>query len=345
MIGNRRSDILNLIINHYIQTGEPMGSKTLCQLLPYAVSSATIRNEMAALGELGFLQQRHTSGGRIPTKASYRYYVDNLIVPKPLTPFEKQKINQVLSVNASDPERLLADAAKLLADATGCTSFFSTVKDEYDCIQGADLIPVGEKKAMLVMLTVGGKIKSSVIQMPCRIDDNFRRLFYVLAREFFIGVPVNEINMSLIQSTAPVLRDRLFDMLPVLSSFCSLCKEASEGTLQIYGQNNLLTQEEFGDSVFGLLTFLAEKTKFEEMLTSIANSNIQSVLFLGEENPVYELKNTATAVAKFKYYDDQLATLGIIGSLRIDYSSILPRIDYIVKTCSNLLKEGGVIYE
>ena len=322
-----------------------MGSKTLCRLLPYAVSSATIRNEMAALGELGFLQQRHTSGGRIPTNASYRYYVDNLLVPKPLTPFEKQKINQVLSVNASDPERLLADAAKLLSEATGCTSFFSTVKDEDDCVQGADLIPAGEKKAMLVMLTVGGKIKSSVIQMPCRIDDNFRRLFYVLAREFFIGVPVNEINMSLIQSTAPVLRDRLFDMLPVLSSFCSLCKEASEGTLQIYGQNNLLKQEEFGESVFGLLTFLAEKTKLEDMLTQIAKSKIQNALFLGEENPIYELKNTATAVAKFEYYDDQLATLGIIGSLRIDYSSILPRIDYIVKTCSDLLKEGGVIYE
>ena len=104
MIGNRRSDILNLIINHYIQTGEPMGSKTLCRLLPYAVSSATIRNEMAALGELGFLQQRHTSGGRIPTNASYRYYVDNLLVPKPLTPFEKQKITkEVLSGDSKYP--------------------------------------------------------------------------------------------------------------------------------------------------------------------------------------------------------------------------------------------------
>lgn len=339
MIGNRRSDILNLIINHYIQTGEPMGSKTLCQLLPYSVSSATIRNEMAALGEMGFLQQRHTSGGRVPTKASYRYYVDNLIVPEPLTLFEKQRINQLLSVNAADPERLLSDAARLLSDVTGCTSFFSTVKDEYDCVQGVDLIPAGENKAMLVMLTVGGKIKSSVIQMPCRIDDGFRRLFYAIAREFFIGVPVNEINMSLIQSTAPVLRDRLFDMLPALSSFCSLCKEASDGTLQVFGQNNLLSQEELGDSVFGLLTFLAEKTKLEKMLTQFAKSKVNNVLFLGEENPVYELKNTATAVAKFKYYDDQLATLGIIGSLRIDYSSILPRIDYIVKTCSKLLRQ------
>ena len=84
MIGNRRSDILGLIIDHYIQTGEPMGSKTLCAMLPYSVSSATIRNEMAALGELGFLKQRHTSGGRVPTKASYRYYVDDLFVASSL---------------------------------------------------------------------------------------------------------------------------------------------------------------------------------------------------------------------------------------------------------------------
>ena len=124
MIGNRQSDILGLIIHHYIQTGEPMGSKTLCQLLPYAISSATIRNDMASLGELGYLCQRHTSGGRVPTKASYRYYIDNLMTPKELTPYEKQKIDEVLSVNASDPERLLSDAADLMSDASGCCAYF-----------------------------------------------------------------------------------------------------------------------------------------------------------------------------------------------------------------------------
>ena len=345
MIGNRQSDILGLIIQHYIQTGEPMGSKTLCQLLPYAISSATIRNDMASLGELGYLCQRHTSGGRVPTKASYRYYIDNLMTPKELTPYEKQKTDEVLSVNASDPERLLSDAADLMSDASGCCAYFSTVKDEYDCLQGVDLIPAGNKKAMLVMLTVGGKIKSSVIQMPCVIDEEFRKLFYIITREFFIGAQLNEINMNLIQSTAPVLRDRMFDMIPALSSLCSLCREASRGTLKIVGQNKLLSQEEFGDGVYGILTFLAEKKKLEELLTNFAKSNLNNILFIGDENPVYELKSTTMSVSKFKYYDDQLATLGIIGSLRIDYDSILPRIDYITKTCSKLLREGGVHYE
>lgn len=345
MIGNRQSDILGLIINHYIQTGEPMGSKTLCQLLPYAVSSATIRNDMASLGELGFLCQRHTSGGRVPTKASYRYYVDNLINPRGLSFYEKQKIDETLSVNASDPERLLSDAARLLSEATGCAAYFSTIKDEYDCLQGVDLIPAGNNKAMLVMLTVGGKIKSSVIRMPCIIDEEFRKLFYIISRQFFVGVALNEINMGLIQSTAPVLAGRIFDMIPVLSSLCSLCKEASRGTLDIVGQTKLLSQEEFGESLYSLLTLLAEKKKLEELLSRFAKGNLNSALFIGDENPVYELRNTAMTVTKFRYYDDQLATLGIIGSLRMDYDSVLPRIDYITKSCSDLLSEGGIRYE
>ena len=100
MIGERRSAILQLIIDYYIKTGEPIGSKTLCQLLPYTVSSATIRNEMAYLSGIGFLEQRHTSGGRVPTKNSYRYYVDNLMQPKGLAPYEKQRIDEILSINA-----------------------------------------------------------------------------------------------------------------------------------------------------------------------------------------------------------------------------------------------------
>lgn len=345
MIGNRRSDILGLIVDYYIKTGEPMGSKTLCALLPYSVSSATIRNEMAVLTELGFLQQRHTSGGRVPTNASYRYFVDNLIRTQELTPYEKQHIDEVLSVNASDPERLLADASKLLMQATGSASFYSTVKDSLDCLQGVDLIPAGNGKTMIVMLTVGGKIKSSIIKLNCNVDDEFRKLFYFIAREFFVGTPLCDINMSLIQSTAPVLRDRMFDMIPVLTSLCSLCNEASQGTLVINGMTNLLSQAELGTSVYSLLTVLAEQKKLEELLTEFAKSDMKNAFFIGDENPVYELKNTAMAVAKFKYYDDQMATLGVISSLRIDYESILPRIDYIAKSVEKLLKEGGVRYE
>ncbi len=345
MIGERRAAILGLIIEHYIKTGEPMGSKTLCQLLPYSISSATIRNEMAYLSDIGFLEQRHTSGGRLPTKASYRYYVDNLINPKSLTQWEHQKINEILSVNASDPERLLADGAKLLADVTGCASFYSTVKDPLDCIQGVDLIPAGNQRAMLVMLSVGGKIKSSICRITCPVDDDFKRLFYFIINEYFIGTPLADVNLSLIQSTAPKLGSAVFDMLPVLTSLCSLCSEASQGSLEIYGETNLLSQGDLAGDVYKLLSFLTQRSKFEQLLERISKGAISSALILGDENPVYELRNTAMAAGKFDYNESQKATLGIIGSLRIDYETVLPRVDYIMNTVSQLLREGGIRYE
>lgn len=345
MFGERRAAILGLITDYYIKTGEPLGSKSLCSMLPYSVSSATIRNEMAYLSSIGFLEQRHTSGGRVPTKAAYRYYVDNLMPYQELSPFEKEQINEALSVNASDAERLLADAADLLSQATGCASFYSIVKDPLDCVQGVQLIPSGGGKAMLVMLTVGGRIKSSVCKLSCTPDEEFLKAFYELTQKIIIGVPLSDINLSLIQSAAPLLGDRIFDMLPILSSLCSLCKEAGEGTLVINGETKLLSQSELGDSVYSLLAFLAKKKRLEKLLNEFAATNMKTALFLGDENPVYEMKNTATAIAKFNYNRVQSATLGIIGSLRIDYKTILPRVDYIMKTVSNLLTEGGFKYE
>ena len=158
MISERRHAILGLIIEHYLRTGEPIGSKALCQLLPYSISSATIRNEMAYLTQLGFLEQRHTSGGRVPSKTSFRYYVDNIMKEKPISEYEMNKINEALSVNSGDPERLLLDACKLLEEYSHCAAFCATLEDPYDCIQGVDLIPAGNQKAMLVMLTrISGK--------------------------------------------------------------------------------------------------------------------------------------------------------------------------------------------
>ena len=345
MIGERRSAILGLITDYYIKTGEPLGSKNLCQMLPYSIRSATIRNEMAYLTAVGFLEQRHTSGGRVPTNAAYRYYIDNIISKAELSPFEKQQINEVLSVNASDPERLLADASKLLSELTGCAAFYSTVKDPLDCVQGVQLIPAGNGKAMLVMLSIGGKIKSSVCKLTCSPDEEFLTIFYALMQKMIIGVPLGDINLSLIQSASPLLGDRIFDMLPILSSLCSLCKEAAEGSLVINGETKLLSQTELGENAYSLLVLLAKKKKLEALLNEFAKTNMKTALFIGNENPVYELKCTATAIAKFNYNRVQTATLGIIGSTRIDYKTILPRVDYIMKTVSELLTQGGFTYE
>lgn len=345
MIGERQAAILSLIIDSYIKNGEPIGSKTLAGLLPYKISSATIRNEMAYLSELGLLEQMHTSGGRIPSKASYRYYVDNLMIPKPPGEIEKEKVRELLSVNASDAQRLLKDAVSLLAEVTNCTAFYCTVKDELDCIQGVEIIPAGNNRAMLVMLTVGGKIRSSVCRLSCPIDSEFKSLFYSVMADYFIGTPLGEVNLVLIQNTAPALKNRMFDMLPVLTSLCSLCTEAYEPALYIEGETNLLSHEELGNGVYKLLSFLANKVQFQNLLSQYAKYGREAELFIGNENYHPELKNASTILAKFNYNNSQSAVLGIIGSTRIDYSSILPRVEYIMNTVKKFLQEGGAEFE
>lgn len=345
MIGERQAAILNLIIDSYIKTGEAVGSKTLAGLLPYSISSATIRNEMARLSSLGFIEQMHTSGGRVPSKASYRYYVDNLMVRKELTDFEKEKINEALSINANDPERLLKDAVSLLAEITNCCAFYCTVKDELDCIQGVDIIPAGNNKAMLVMLTVGGKIKSSLCKISCPIDDGFKAVFYSTMRNYFIGTLLSEVNLNLIQSTVPFLGDRIFDMLPILTSLCSLCREAYESALVTEGETNLLSHEELGNGVYRLLSFLTDKEQLKKLFSKYAHYGREAEFLIGDENQHIELKNTVTALAKFNYNNSQTAVLGIIGSVRIDYSFILPRVEYIMKTVKQFLQKGGAEFE
>ena len=343
MISERRLAILNLIIEHYLSTGEPMGSKTLCQLLPYSVSSATVRNEMAYLSELGLLEQRHTSGGRVPSKASYRYYIDSLMEQKSLSDYDMQKINETLSVNDGDPERLLANAAKLISGYTHCVGFCCALEDELDCIQGVDLIPAGNSKAMLVMLTVGNKIKSSLINMPCAIDDEFRYLFYDVMNKLFIGTPLTEVNLSLIQKSVMVAQERVFDLLPALTSLCSLCTEASQSKLNLEGETNLLSHSEFGSEVYRLLSFLADKDKMIDFVKEFSKGNVKSALFIGDENPLYEMKNTATIISQFTYGNNQKAVLGMIGSTRIDYKYIIPIVKYILNTVDTLLSKGGTI--
>ena len=343
MISERRHAILGLIIEHYLRTGEPIGSKTLCQLLPYSISSATIRNEMAYLTQLGFLEQRHTSGGRVPSKASYRYYVDNIMKEKPICEYEINSINEILSVNSGDPERLLQDACKLLEEYTHCASFCMTIEDPYDCIQGVDLIPAGNQKAMLVMLTVGCKIKSSLINMPCALDDDFRSKFYDVAGKFLVGTPLTSVNLALIQSAVGVAGERIFDMLPALSSLCALCDEASHSKLTLEGETNLLSHEELGGDLYKILGMLTEKKQIMELCKGFANTNNKQLLMIGDENPMYEMKNTTTVISKYNYEGGQKAVLGVIGSMRIDYESILPKIKYIINTVDTLLTKGGAV--
>ncbi len=342
MLGDRRATILALIIESYIKNGTPIGSKTICSMLPYNVSSATVRNEMAYLSELGYLEQMHTSGGRIPSKQSYRYYVDNLMHPTEITKQEKDVIIDSLNVTSSDPERLLGNSAKLLANVTKCAAFYNSPEDKFDCIQGIDLIPAGGDKAMLVMLSVGGKIRSSVCSVSCSINSDFLKVFHGVVVSRFVGTQMSDVTDAFIQSVATQLGSYMFDMLNVLTTISVLCKEAYQRHLVIEGETNLFAHEGLGSEIYRLLSFLAGREQLKKLLQKYLETGRETQLFIGDENYNVELKNTSTLLSKISYNKSQQAILGIIGSVRIDYNYVLPRAKYIIDKTKELLQKGAV---
>lgn len=334
-----------MIIEQYIKTGEPVGSNTICKMLPFTVSSATIRNEMSSLTELGLLEQRHTSGGRVPSKSAYRYYINNLMIVGKISQWQKDKIDNAMSVNAGDHQRLLTDCVGLLAKMTNCVAFYTRIYDQNDTIQGVELIPAGGNKAMLIMLTTGGIIKSSVCKVEGAIDEKFREAFYSIVKERLVGTLLREVTTSMVQSLAVSLGSMMFKMVPVLISLAFLCGEASKNDICLAGETNLLSHEELGQGAFQLLAFLASREKLMEIVNQQMNIPEEKAIFIGEENRQYELINSTMVLSKY-YNSQQLGgVIGILGSTRLDYSNLIPEFDYITSLVDQLLSERGATYE
>ena len=195
---------------------------------------------------------------------------------------------------------------------------------------------------MLVMLTAGGRIKSSICRLSCPADDGFMAAFYDVMHSTFIGTRLSDVSIATVQSTAVTLGSRIFDMLPVLNSLCALCAETRQDSLLFAGETNLLSHEELGNEVYKLLTFLTNRPRFLTLAKQFADAPARSALFIGEENPYFELKNTATMLCSLHYNSQQRAVLGVIGSTRMDYATIVPRAQYIMNKTTDLLAEGGI---
>lgn len=337
----RQKLILTLIIEQYIKTGEPVGSKTLCGLLPFTVSSATIRNEMSALTEQGFLEQRHTSGGRIPSQKAYRYYIDCLMLPDGISEWEAERIQNALAPNAGDPERLLADTARLLARNTGCAAFYTKVPDPYDTIQGVDLIPAGSRRGMLVMLTNSGIVKSSLCITDCVLDERFRQRFYTIVKERLLGTPLTEVTPAMIQSMAVSMGEMAFSMVGLFISLATLCREAAGSEIFIDGETNLLSHAELGETVYGLLSFLTAREKLKELLNERMRLGADCAIYIGRENNRYELANSTMLLSRYYYGERPGGVLGVLGSTRLDYAGLIPKFEYVTSLVGRLLSERG----
>jgi len=335
-ISERKQKILALIIESYIATGEPVGSKTLQSAMGNSVSSATIRNDMADLVEAGFLMQPHTSAGRVPSQLGYRYYVDNLMTKYELGHEEQERIKIWLQGYSGEPDQLLEKAGSILSELTNCVAVSSAPSDSEALIKRVELVPLSSKTAMVVLLASSGILKSMVVRTDSEITTQIAEVFYNIMQTYFLGNSVNNIDIPFIQTLVASLGDKVFVMSPLLCGVADLCNSVKSTELHFNGQSNILNHPELTTDAFELMDFLHREAPIKTLL---ASHKKPLTVEIGEENAFKELRNSSTIFSKYTVGDRDSGSIGIIGPTRIDYARLIPSIKYLAGVIGNLLSE------
>ena len=332
----RKLKILTAIVETYIDTGEPVSSKILAQQLGFSVSSATIRNDMAALFEMGLLEQPHTSAGRVPSHLGYRVYVDQLMHCKPLSEEERREIDALFNVRDPDPDKLLEDAAQALADYTNCATVSTTITPKTVLVKRVEIVPAGTRTVVVLVIATNGVIKNKVCRVDFRVTGEIVEFLNQFANGRLVGRSVNDISQRYINSISVTLGDYSQLFIPVLATIYELCREINDGQFYTSGGANLLNYKELADIARDLLSAMANR---EQLLGVIGSKSDAVFITIGKENNQSELTDTSVVVTKYRIGEQNSGAIGVIGPVRMDYAKLIPHLEYFSQTLGKLLAE------
>ncbi len=333
----RKMRILEAVVEAYIHTGEPVGSKNLCDILDFNVSSATVRNDMAELAALGLLEQPHTSSGRVPTELGYRVYVDTLMKTSPLTAQEQTLINDTLYLGADAPEHLLESAASLLSKLTKCAAIATSPSGEQAVIRHVKFVQTGSYSAMAVLITSTGTVKTRLFRCDYVITPDLMEMFDRAMNERMANLPVTGVTPAFMQSLAVSLGEMSMLMSNVLVAIHDAAKEAASTSVAIKGQSNLFVMPELasadGKKVMELLGHSSELSKL------LKTTDTKASVLIGSEIQNPALNNLSVIVTHYTASPECTGALALIGPVRMDYSRVLSALEYTASTVGALLRE------
>lgn len=333
MLDQRKKKILGAVIDIYTETGEPVGSKALCTKLDIPLSPATVRKEMSDLITDGYLVQPHTSAGRIPTAMGYRTYIDDMMLAPELNEKQKQAIRNLFP-KACEPEKLLEIAAHELANITNCTVFASVPGGKDTKIRKIEIVSMGKRAAMLVVVTGTGIIKTRFLYGFSGLTEEFCNQFSEFANKLLCGKKLTEISKDMLNQVALMLPDHILTVAPVLSEFGQLIEEASQSVVKLDGEANMFIHKEIGSTeAKDILEVLTKQETINEIVK--AKNEVLSVL-IGEETSYYQLKGASVVMRSYNLRDGNKGEIGIIGPVRMNYPEMISNIDYFAKILGDI---------
>lgn len=322
-LSERKKKILRAVVESYIQTAEPVGSKALAELAGVKVSSATIRNELAELTELGYLEQPHTSAGRMPSPKGYRLYVNELMEAQRLSLAETEKINQSLQLKMEELDRLLAQAGRAVSAMVRYPAYIAASRKTELTVRRFELLAVDERNCILVMMTSDSKVRSQLLRMQLKVDPADLPAAANLLNSHFTNTDPGGMSQHLM-NVADQVSPQLFLLLSQAVSFAAdALEEAGQREIVTAGASRLLKLPEFrdADKAHELMSFLADS---KEELPMPERRPME--ILIGPENVKEALKDTSVVVASYDIGDDMRGLIGVVGPTRMDYAAVAARL-------------------
>lgn len=339
-LNERKIKILEAIINDYIQTGEPIGSRTIAKKYDFGISSATIRNEMSDLEELGFIIQPHTSSGRVPSDKGYRLYVDRIMNHRELTQEEVQFLTNLVGNNISQIDSLMEQTAKALSILTNYTTVVSKPKITKDKIKHLQLIPLDEASIIVVLVTEYKFVENHVIQTKYHLTNDDLNKLTVILNDIIKNNFNNDtqVDLKLDLSKYNLSSEEQDIIIEIFTAIFKTLDEKSE--IFTSGVNNILEFPEFRDlnKAKNIFQTFEEKEALFSIFENNANQKNSSIqILIGDENSIEPLKNCSIIKAEYEV-DGAIGNIGIIGPTRMDYAQAISVLNEIVNHINKFIK-------
>ena len=332
----RKKKVLRSVVDLYIRTAEPVGSKAITELPDMKYSSATIRNEMADLTEMGYLEQPHTSAGRIPSAAGYRLYVDELMLDYRLSMDETHSINMAIEEKMQRVDKLVEKVARLVSQATDLPAISVAARSGGATVKRFELILAGQGSIIAVVMLTNDEVVNKLIKLPVNVDESDLKVLSAVLNATMTGLNADEFTPELLERVM-MSAGAGASLVPVILEFAvdTLNKQSSTN-MAVAGQMRLLGQPEYRniDKAQRVITSLDEES-LSNLPAIMQNSNGTRVL-VGPENVAQELKDTSVVMTKFDIGDGMQGMIGVVGPTRMDYAKVTARLSYFAESLSKL---------
>lgn len=329
MLGTRQKELLKEIVEEYIKSARPVGSKSLCK--KFKCSSATIRNDMAELENLGFLEKTHISSGRVPSESGYRYYVDNLMEAKKISGEDMLKLQTIFNNQNLTLSDAINKSLEIISDITNYTSVTLGASSNVNLLERVEIVPISSTKIIALVITNLGHVENKQVEISSSIDQTELVKTTELINKMLIGTPLNEIGSKLEFDIKPILPDYVKNYKQLYSTFYeALTDFTDERNVKFKGRINMLKQPEFNtvDDVKNIIS----KLESDDIVSKIEETGDEVKIYIGSES---ELDDNLTVI-KTKYdINGTSGTLAIIGPKRMEYERVVTMLEFVKNELEN----------